>query len=58
MKKSNIIKIIVILVITLLFMQNIVMARYYEVLETIVVRFTIEENLNTGVENNYENKEL
>lgn len=58
MKKSKIIKIVIILSILFLLMQNMVMARYYEVLDTISIRFIIEENLNTGVENNYENKEI
>ncbi len=58
MKKSKIIKIVIILSIIFLLMQNMVMARYYEVLDTISIRFIIEENLNTGVENNYENKEI
>ncbi len=57
MKKVKLIRMLVILVIILLFTQNKSTARYYEVLDTIKVRFTVEEKIDTGVNEKYENNE-
>ncbi len=58
MKKIKMIRITILFAIILLLIQNKAIARYYEVLDTIKVRFTIEENLNTGENSNYEITEL
>lgn len=59
MKNRVIVKIIIVFTIILLFIQNKSIARYYEVLDIIKVRFTVvEENINTGAEEKYEDREL
>lgn len=57
MNKFKAVGIIVLFSIIILLIQNKAIARYYEVLDIINVRFTIEEKINTG-ENNYEVAEL
>ncbi len=54
MKKFKVIRITILFAIIILLMQNKTIARYYEVLDTIKVRFTVEEKLNTGERSNYE----
>lgn len=58
MKKFKVVRIIILFVIIVVLMQNKTIARYYEVLDTIKVRFTIEEKINVGENSNYENAEL
>lgn len=57
MKKFKVVRIIILFVIIIVLMQNKTIARYYEVLDTIKVRFTIEEKINVG-ENSNEITEL
>lgn len=56
LKKLSSLKILILLL--LLLTQNISYSRYYKKLDTILVRFTMDENLKLGVDENYENKEL
>lgn len=49
MRKNKTIIILIVFVILLFIICNKSVARYYETLDTIKVRFTIEENINTGV---------
>lgn len=58
MNKFIIVRIIIYFFIIILLIQNKAIARYYEVLDTIKVRFTIEEKINVGENSNYENAEL
>lgn len=55
-EKINSVKIIFSIIIIFLLMQNISFSRYYTLLDTITVKFTIDENINIGVNKNYENK--
>lgn len=57
MNKLKMISIIIFLAIIIL-IQNWSFARYYEALDTIKVRFTIEEKLNVGENRNYDITEL
>lgn len=52
MRKTKAIRILIAFIILLFITCNKSIARYYETLDTIKVRFTIEENINTGVNEN------
>lgn len=54
MKKFKKAVVILFLVFTLLFIPNKSSARYYQALETIAVKFVIEKELNSGVNNESE----